>query len=194
MRRAGAEIIVDSDPLAVVGVIEVLRHFYPIYKAWKTLRKLIAQNPPDLIVLIDYPGFNLKIAKVAKRAGIKVLYYIAPQVWAWKQHRVKKIRQYIDKILVIFPFEEDFYLRAGVPVEFIGHPLAGKVQPSIDPVQAKYDLHVEPQQKIIGLLPGSRKGEIRRLLPVMSSAAEQLAATLSPRHLCAAFSSIPHSR
>ena len=174
MRKAGVEIVVDSKPLAVVGAIEILQHFVPIFRAWKTLRRIIKQQPPDLVVLIDYPEFNLQIAKAAKKAGIKVLYYISPQVWAWKQRRVKTIRQRVNKMLVIFPFEEAFYQKGGVPVEFVGHPLTGKVQADIDKAQMRQQLKLDADSRVIGLLPGSRKGEIRRLLPVLLATAKQL--------------------
>ncbi len=174
MRQAGVDIIVDSKPLAVVGIIEILTHFYPIFRAWKTLRQFIKRQPPDLIVLIDYPEFNLQIAKAAKKAGIKVLYYISPQVWAWKQGRIKTIRERVNKMLVIFPFEEEFYRRGGVPVEFVGHPLTGKVHADRDKTQMRQELQLSSERRVIGLLPGSRKGEIMRLLPVLLAAATQL--------------------
>lgn len=174
MRRAGVEIIIDAKAMAVVGAIEILSHFVPIVRAWHKLRTIIKREPPDLVVLIDYPEFNLQIAKAAKKAGVKVLYYISPQVWAWKQHRVKTIRQRIDKMLVILPFEEAFYRERGVTVEFVGHPLSGTVRPSLSPDAARAAFGIDAGQRVIGLAPGSRKGEIRRLLPVILAAAERL--------------------
>lgn len=174
MREAGVDIRVDAKPLAVVGAIEVLNHIVPLYRAWKTLRQIIRQNPPDLLVLIDYPTFNLMLAKVAKKAGVKVLYYISPQVWAWHRSRVKTIGQRVDKMLVVFPFEEALYRAQNVPVEYVGHPLVNKVHPDVDQETMRRLWHIETQSPIIGLLPGSRTGEIRRLLPVMLETAARL--------------------
>ena len=117
------------------------------------------------MVLLDYPEFNLQIAKAAKKAGIKVLYYISPQVWAWKQRRVKTIRERVNKMLVIFPFEAEFYQKHQVPVEFVGHPLAEKVVATKSKTEVRESLQIPPHSSVIGLLPGSRKGEIKRLLP-----------------------------
>lgn len=174
MREAGVDIRVDAGPLAVVGAIEVLHHIIPIYQAWRTLRHIIQYESPDLVVLIDYPTFNLQIARIAKKAGIKVLYYISPQVWAWHRSRIKTIGQRVDKMLVIFPFEEPLYREKGVPVEYVGHPLAGQARPDKDPYILRQQWKIDPKARVIGLLPGSRTGEIRRLLPVMLTAAEQL--------------------
>ncbi len=178
MRQAGVDIRVDNKELAVVGAIEVLSHAWPLLRAWRTLKAIIRHQPPDLVVLIDYPGFNLQIARIAKKSGIKVLYYISPQVWAWKQHRVKIIRKRVDKMLVVFPFEETIYQREGVPVEYVGHPLAGKVQADISAAEARrrFEIPENENARIVGLLPGSRKGEIHRLLPTILQAAEQLKA------------------
>lgn len=174
MRNAGVDVIVDNSKLAVVGGIEVLKHFRHIHNAWKKMRVIISTRSVDLIILIDYPGFNLRLAKIAKKANIKVLYYISPQVWAWKSGRIKTIKKYVDKMLVIFPFEEILYQRANVPVEFVGHPLAGHVHASMDEKKARHFFGINPNTKVIGLLPGSRKGEIERLLPVMIAAAEKI--------------------
>ncbi len=174
MRQAGVEIIVDSKSMAVVGGIEILQHGIPIFQAWRKLRQFIRKTPPDLVVLLDYPEFNLQIAKAAKKAGIKVLYYISPQVWAWKQRRVKTIRERVDKMLVLFPFEAEFYRQHQVPVEFIGHPLAGQVVPTKTKAEVRKSLEIPPHCTVIGLLPGSRKGEIKRLLPPLLGAAEIL--------------------
>jgi lipid-A-disaccharide synthase len=177
MRAAGMEMVVDAKDMAVVGAIEILAHIKPIYHAWKTLRRIIKHDSPDLVVLLDYPEFNLQMAKAAKKAGVKVLYYISPQVWAWKQKRVHVIKERVNKMLVIFPFEEKFYANAGVPVEFVGHPLAGKVKPDKDISTMHQLLNISEDKHIIGLLPGSRKGEIKRLLPTMLQTAEALKKT-----------------
>lgn len=174
MREVGVEIVVDAKEMAVVGAIEILAHIRPIYHAWKTLRHIIKHDAPDLLVLLDYPEFNLQMAKAAKKAGVKVLYYISPQVWAWKRKRVHTIKERVNKMLVIFPFEEAFYQQVGVPVEFVGHPLAGKVKSNKDKQTMREHLDISHDKRVIGLLPGSRKGEIKRLLPVMLQSAEAL--------------------
>lgn len=174
MRQAGVDVRVDAGPLAVVGAIEVLRHIIPIYKAWHTLRHIIKRESPDLVVLIDYPTFNLNIAKLAKKTGIKVLYYISPQIWAWHKNRVQIIKERVDKMLVVFPFEESLYREKNVPVEYVGHPLAEKVHPDKEPHIMRHEWHIDSNARVIGLLPGSRKGEIHRLLPTMLAAAALL--------------------
>src|SRR6266567_4196605 len=132
MREAGALTLVDSSDMAVVGLVEVIKHFDVISAAFKKLKQIILNNPPDLLILIDYPGFNLRLAKVAKKAGVKVLYYISPQIWAWRQGRVKKIARLVDHMAVILPFEVPFYEQAGVPVSFVGHPMSDLVNVTYD--------------------------------------------------------------
>lgn len=182
MRQAGVDIRVDAGPLAVVGLVEVLSHIVPIYKAWKTLRTIIKNEPPDLVILIDYPTFNLQIAKLAKKAGIKVLYYISPQVWAWHKSRIPTIGKRVDKMLVVFPFEETLYREHGIAAEYVGHPLADKVHATQDPTTMRRTWGIDPNARIVGLLPGSRIGEIRRLLPVMLQAAKLLKASHPDMH------------
>ena len=176
MRKAGVDIRVDAGPLGVIGLIEVLSHIVPIYRAWKTLKTIMKQARPDLLVLIDYPAFNLRIAKVAKSLGIPVLYYISPKIWAWNRRRIKKIGERVDKMLVIFPFEEALYREKNIPVEYVGHPLAESVCPDKDVQTMRAELKIDHSSGVIGLLPGSRKGEIKRLLPVMLLSAEKLKA------------------
>lgn len=176
MRQAGVNILVDNKTMAVVGVTEILSHALPIFHAWQTISQAIREQRPDLVVLIDYPGFNLQMARIAKKADIPVLYYISPQVWAWKQHRIKIIKKRVNKMLVVFPFEEKLYQNAGVPVAFVGHPLAGTVHPNMTKPQARAHFHIAENARVIGLLPGSRKGEIKRLLPTMLESAKHLKA------------------
>lgn len=174
MREAGCETLVDSADMAVVGLVEVLKHFDVIAAAFLKLKKILLENPPDLLILIDYPGFNLRLAKVAKRAGIKVLYYISPQIWAWRQGRVKKIKRLIDHMAVILPFESQFYEQAGVPVSFVGHPMADLVTVSLTHDQAATSFGIDPSRHVVGLFPGSRRSEITRLLPTIIDAARLL--------------------
>lgn len=174
MREAGAETLVDSADMAVVGLVEVLKHFDVIAAAFLRLKKILLENPPDLLILIDYPGFNLRLAKVAKRAGVKVLYYISPQIWAWRQGRVKKIKQLVDRMAVILPFEALFYEKAGVPVSFVGHPMADMVAVACSRDEAASSFGLDPHNRIVGLFPGSRRSEISRLLPTVLGAARLL--------------------
>jgi len=174
MREAGVQTMVDSADMAVVGLVEVLKHFDVISAAFLKLKKILREDPPALLVLIDYPGFNLRLAKVARRAGVKVLYYISPQIWAWRQGRLKKIARLVDHMAVILPFEAAFYERAGVPVTFVGHPLLDMVQVSMNREQAAASFGLDPSRKIVGLFPGSRNNEIERLLPVIIDSARVL--------------------
>ena len=174
MREADIEILVDSADMAVVGLVEVLKHFDVISTAFLKLKKILLNDRPDLLILIDYPGFNLRLAKVAKKAGVKALYYISPQIWAWRQGRVKTIARLVDHMAVILPFEAPFYERAGVPVSFVGHPMIDMVNVSMDRNQAAASFELDPARKIVGLFPGSRKNEIERLLPVIVASAVKL--------------------
>lgn len=174
MRESGCEILVDSADMAVVGLVEVLKHFDVIASAFLKLKKILLEDPPELLILIDYPGFNLRLAKVAKKVGVKVLYYISPQIWAWRQGRVKKIKRLVDHMAVILPFEAPFYEQAGVPVSFVGHPMADLVEVSLNRDQAAASFCLDHTRKIAGLFPGSRKSEVSRLLPVIIDAARLL--------------------
>ncbi|BCS52429.1 lipid-A-disaccharide synthase [Geobacter sp. SVR] len=171
MREAGVETLVDSADMAVVGLVEVLKHFDVISSAFITLKRILLNDPPDILVLIDYPGFNLRLAKVARKSGVKVFYYISPQIWAWRQGRVKKIARLVNHMAVILPFELPFYQGAGVPATFVGHPMLDLVKVEMNRAAAATSFGLDPQQKIIGLFPGSRKNEIERLLPVIVAAA-----------------------
>ncbi len=174
MREAGVETVVDSSDMAVVGLVEVLKHFDVISAAFLKLKRILLNQPPNLLILIDYPGFNLRLAKIARKAGVKVLYYISPQIWAWRQGRVRKIARLVDHMAVILPFEAPFYERAGVPVSFVGHPMTDMVSVRMDRVEAAASFGLNPAGKIVGLFPGSRRNEIERLLPVIVASAVQL--------------------
>jgi lipid-A-disaccharide synthase len=171
MREAGVEVMVDAAELAVVGLVEIWAHRKVIFGALNTMRQQIHDNPPDLLVLVDYPEFNLRLAKAAKQHGVKVLYYISPQVWAWRQYRVKKIRQRVDMMAVVFPFEETFYRQHQVPVEFVGHPLVDEVKASTDRDSLRKQFNLKNDQPVIGLFPGSRRSEIKRLLAIILQSA-----------------------
>jgi len=179
MREAGIETLVDSADMAVVGLVEVLKHFDVISNAFLKLKKILLDDHPDLLILIDYPGFNLRLAKIARKAGVRVLYYISPQIWAWRQGRVKKIARLVDHMAVILPFEAPFYEKAGVPVSFVGHPMLDMVTVNMDRSQAAASFGLDPTRKIVGLFPGSRKNELERLLPVIIGSAVQLKSRFS---------------
>ncbi|MBI1421962.1 MAG: lipid-A-disaccharide synthase [Gammaproteobacteria bacterium] len=174
MREAGVEVMVDAAELAVVGLVEIWAHRKVIFGALHTMQDEISRQPPDLLVLVDYPEFNLRLAKTAKAHGVKVLYYISPQVWAWRQHRVKKIRKRVDMMAVVFPFEETFYQAHQVPVEFVGHPLVDEVKPSADRDSLRAEFKLEREHPVIGLFPGSRRSEIKRLLDIILQSAQCL--------------------
>jgi lipid-A-disaccharide synthase len=174
MRESGVETLVDSSVMAVVGFVEVIKHFDVISSAFKRLKQILLNDPPELLILIDYPGFNLRLAKVARKAGVKVLYYISPQIWAWRQGRVKKIARLVDHMAVILPFEAPFYQQAGVPVTFVGHPMLDLVNVTLDRSAAATSFGLDPSRNIVGLFPGSRRNETERLLPVIIAAAAKL--------------------
>jgi lipid-A-disaccharide synthase len=174
MRDSGVQTLVDASEMAVVGLVEVISHFPVIFHAFKTMKRILDYEPPDLLILIDYPDFNLRLAKVAKRAKVKVLYYISPQVWAWRVGRVKKIGRLVDRMAVVFPFEVPFYQKEGIPVTFVGHPLVDTVNPTLCRDEAQRRFSLDPARKTIGLFPGSRRQEIRNLFPVILESAELL--------------------
>lgn len=175
MRAEGVETLVDVSELGVVGFVEVIKHLPTIYKTFKKIEAELKNNPPDLLVLVDYPGFNLRLAKVAKKLGIKVLYYISPQVWAWRQGRVKNIAKVVDHMAVIFPFEVDFYTKYNVPVTYVGHPLTHEVKSQFTKLEAQKAFNLDLAKKTVAILPGSRKGELSRLLPTMLDTVKLLA-------------------
>ena len=167
LRAAGVNLLFDCKSISVVGLLEVLSRWPEIRRALRIIENAIVRDPPQLLVLIDYVEFNLRIAAVARRMGVKVLFYISPKIWAWRPERIKKIRELVDMMAVIFPFEVDYYARAGVPVRYVGHPLAGNVECHCTRRQLGRELGIKANQKIVGLLPGSRVNEIRYILPVL---------------------------
>ncbi|MFW2374008.1 MAG: lipid-A-disaccharide synthase, partial [Gammaproteobacteria bacterium] len=174
LRQAGADPLIDCSDIAVVGIVEVLAKYRTILGVLNQLRDDVKANPPDLLILVDYQEFNFKLAQTAKAAGVKVLFYISPQVWAWRPHRVHKIGKIIDMMAVLFPFEEKFYRQANVPVRFVGNPLVDEAQPRKNKNQAMEQYRLDSTKLIVGLFPGSRKGEIKRILPIQLEAARLL--------------------
>lgn len=169
MKAAGANIIKHYKDLAFMGFTEVLLNLKTILKNISFCKQDILDFKPDLIVLIDYPGFNLRIAEFAKINKIKVVYYISPQIWAWKESRIKKIKKNVDEMLVILPFEKEFYKKHNMNVHFVGHPLIDAIQSYNHNLSFKKTGSLS-EKPIIALLPGSRKQEIKRILPIMLEA------------------------
>jgi lipid-A-disaccharide synthase len=174
MKAAGLDCIVRSEEMAVMGLTEVVRHLPRIYGEFRKLKKSIRMRRPSVAILIDFPEIHFRLAKELHRLGIPVLYFVSPQLWAWKKHRIKLVRKYIDRMLVIFPFEEPFYRKQGVQAEFVGHPLAELPLPAVTRAQFAAENGLDPAKTWIGLLPGSRPREIRDLLPTILRAAQKL--------------------
>ena len=174
MVEAGLEPVVRSEDMAVMGLTEVLRHLPRIYREFRKLKRSIRNRRPDVAVLIDFPDIHFKLAEEFHRLGVPVIFFVSPQLWAWKKHRIKLVQKYVSKMLVIFPFEEPFYRERGVAAEFVGHPLAELPLPSIAREQFATQNNLDPEKTWIGLLPGSRPKEIRDHLPEMLRAARAL--------------------
>lgn len=172
MGKAGVKILFPSSEMAVVGLTEVFSRLRRITKAYVRLKSILKHVRPDLLILIDYPDFNIHLASIAKRCKVPVLYYISPQVWAWRRGRVKKIARLVDRMAVILPFEQEFYRRRGMLVDYVGHPLQDSAPRDLKRGEVIRELGLQNSGPILGLLPGSRKEEVMNLLPVMIKAAE----------------------
>jgi lipid-A-disaccharide synthase len=167
MRAAGCEIVVDARDLSVVGITEILGHLPKIYGLFRKLIDEADRRRPDLAIVIDSPAFNWRVARAMKKRGVPVVYYVAPQFWAWRQGRVKLLRKYVSKALVIFPFEEEFYRARGVEAEFVGHPLAELPSPTISRENYAVQQHLDAGKPWIALMPGSRRKEVAMNLPAI---------------------------
>jgi len=168
MREAGVETIVDSDELAIMGIVEVSRVLPKFVRAFRKLRSAAIERSPDAVVLVDWPEFNLRLASALHRHGLKAIYYISPQLWAWRPRRVSKIQRDVDLLLSILPFERDWYRAHGVEhVEFVGHPLSGEVKARFGHQEFCRRNELDPARPIISFLPGSRRKELERILPSM---------------------------
>jgi len=174
MRAAGCDIVVDAKDLAVVGITEVLSHLPKILGLYRNLIRAADQRHPDLAVVIDSPGFNWRVARQMRKRGIPVVYYVCPQFWAWRQGRVKLLRKYVDKALVIFPFEEKFYRDRGVDATFVGHPLANLPAPTVSRGDYAAGQGLDAAKPWITLMPGSRRKEVRMNLSTILEAADRL--------------------
>ena len=175
MAAAGVDCIVRAEDVAVMGLTEVVLHLPRIYREFRKLKRAIRARRPTVAILIDFPEINFRLAREFHRLGIPVIYFVSPQLWAWKQHRIRLVREYVRRMLVIFPFEEPYYRTRGVDAEFVGHPLADLPQPSITREQFAVENNLDPSRTWIGLLPGSRLREIEDNLPEMLAAARALA-------------------
>ncbi len=175
MAAAGLERVVRAEDMSVMGITEVVRHLPRIYREFRKLKQSVRDRRPDIAVLIDFPDIHFRLAEELRRLRIPVIFFVSPQLWAWKKHRIKLVQKYIDRMLVIFPFEEPFYRERGVAAEFVGHPLADQMLPSISREQFAAENALDPQKTWIAVLPGSRAKEIRDNLPEMLKAARELA-------------------
>jgi lipid-A-disaccharide synthase len=174
MRAAGAELLADVSREAGVGTTEVVSSVPGLYRVFRRLRALLEREPPSVLVLIDFPEFNLRLARAAHRARVPVVYFIPPQIWVWRRGRIRTIRRLVSLVLAIFPFERALYRDAGVPVEFVGHPLVDALTSAPSRREARRRLGLDEDSLVIGLLPGSRHGEAASLLPLMRAAAGRL--------------------
>jgi len=174
LERRGMKLLYPASSLSVVGITEVFLKLGTIFKALRGLKRSLEREKPDLVVLIDFPEFNLRLAKLAHRRGIPILYYISPQIWAWRPKRVNLIARVVKKMIVLFPFEVPLYEAAGVDVEWVGHPLLDIVKPTLPKDAAFQQLGLDPKRRTVGLLPGSRVHEVERLLPPLLDSAHLL--------------------
>ncbi len=174
MRAAGCEIIVDSKSVAVIGITEVIKHIPKIYREFYRMVAEARRRPPDVALLIDFPDFNLRLAQQLHKLGVPVVYFVSPQLWAWKKRRIRRVQRFVERMLVIFPFEESYYRERGVPAEYVGHPLADLPLPLTSREELAQRLGLDPQKQWIALLPGSRRREVLLNLPIMLQAAAEL--------------------
>jgi lipid-A-disaccharide synthase len=172
MREAGVQLEGDISKTAVIGPFEVVSSLASLYRVFRRLAERVETDPPTAAILIDFPDFNLRLGQRVRDAGVPVVYYVSPQVWAWREGRLKQLRRFVNKMLVILPFEEEMYRKAGVDVEFVGHPLVDMVRAtkSKEEFCAAYEL--DPRKPIVALLPGSRRKEVRFILPTLCETAK----------------------
>ena len=174
MLQTGFDAKVNAAELSVAGLVEIIKHYPRLRGILNRMKSLLKDMPPDLLILIDSPDFNLPLAKEAKRLGIKVLYYVSPQIWAWRKSRIKIIKKCIDMMAVVFPFEVKFYTDAGIKAKYVGHPLIKQAKVSTNRKEFFTQEKLNPEKKLIGLFPGSRRSEIENNFPTLLLAAEKL--------------------
>jgi len=174
MRNAGVEPVVEAESLAVVGLVEVVSHLPRIWRQYRKLAAAARERRPQLAILTDSPDFHLRLARRLKRQGVTVVYLVAPQAWAWREGRIAGMRRTIDRLLCIFPFEEPFFRDCGLPAQYIGHPLAGLVRPTLEKAEFFRKHRLAPGRQLVTVLPGSRKGESARHLPALVDAVKRI--------------------
>jgi len=184
LERSQFEPLFNVAQLTGMGLVELAGNLRNIWRAYALLKRTLRARRPNLLVLIDFPEFNLRLARCAKSLGIPVLYYVSPQIWAWRKNRVQQISRWVDQMAVIFPFETDFYERHGVKVSFVGHPLLEIVKPNAGRAETLAKLGLNPHRPVIALLPGSRRGEVTRHLPAMAEAALELSRERKAQFFC----------
>jgi lipid-A-disaccharide synthase len=177
MAAAGLEVVADLTRHAVVGTGEALGRIPGLYRAYRAMQTRVREERPRALVVIDFPEFNLRLARSARRAGVPVIYFIPPQLWAWRRGRIRQMARRVNRVCAVLPFEEPLYEAAGVPVEFVGHPLLDVLPLDLTREAARRRLGLDPGESVVGLAPGSRREEIARLLPPMLTAAQRLAAS-----------------
>lgn len=179
MRSAGIETLVDAREVAIMGALEVAKALPKFLRVFRRLREAAKERNPDLVVLIDWPEFNLRLAKRLRQDGHRVAYYISPQIWAWRSYRIRGIRRNVEKMLVILPFEQDYYRQRGVEVEYVGHPLLDSVRVTASREEFCSKHNLDPAKPIVALLPGSRYSELKHILPPLLETAAKLQQTHS---------------
>lgn len=200
LESAGVELLSHLACYGITGVSAIFRYFWTIRRAFKSIEAHLIATKPDLLILVDYPGFNLRLARVAKKHGIRVLYFISPQIWAWKAGRIKTIQACIDHMAVILPFEKAIYEKANVPVSFVGHPLVNTIPSAVSQENLRQQLSLPLNRRIVAMLPGSRTHEIEYHMPILVGTAKQLfsqdpdvqfvipvAATIHPKKIASYF-------
>jgi lipid-A-disaccharide synthase len=181
MRAEGMEILVDPTAHAGVGTSEVIGRIPSLFRAYRLLVRRLRKDRPHALVVIDFPEFNLRLARQAKRARVPVVYFLPPQLWAWRSGRIRQMASRVTQVLAAFPFERDLYEKAGVPVVYVGHPLLDAVPLALDKADARERLGMDASRILVGLLPGSRREEVENLLPPMLEAATRLTASNGKR-------------
>ena len=174
MREAGVELVADASQIAVVGITEVIRKLPAVWHAWRKLEREAARRKPALAITVDSPGFNFGLARRLRKQGVRNVYFISPQIWAWRPGRMKWIQRRFERVLVIFPFEEEIYRNAGVKAGFVGHPLVDSVRAKMTHEEFARRFGLDAAQRIVAVLPGSRRSEIGRSMPVIAEACEKL--------------------
>lgn len=191
MRAAGVDLIAESREVSVLGITEILHRLPELRRVFRRLLDAVDARRPPLAILVDFPGFHLRLARHLRRRGVRNVYFIAPQFWAWRPWRVRIVRRRFERALCIFPFEMDFYREHGVNAEYIGHPLVGRVKPSCSREEFRTRLHLDPARPVVALLPGSRPGEIAHNFPPLLDGCRELAASRAAQFVLAAAPGLP---